>query len=307
MVTRQTGLRADVIRAWERRYRVIEPHRTPTNRRLYSDVEILRLKLIRQAIQSGWQISQVAGLADDEIRGLLAQPGVANPQRGQGRPVSEQDPVERFIDMSLQAIADLDGDRLQQQLEAASLEFGRVALLDRFLGPLMERVGDSYATGRIRSAHEHLATHALRAFLDGLRPAFVASESASSILVTTPTHQYHELAAMLVAAIARCEGWRTAYLGPNLPAEEIAAAVRQLGVQVLALSITFPDDDAQVAEEIRKLARLLPTQVEFVVGGRSAPAYEAALVEVGATVLTDMAAFRGWLAQVRTPLMAKRR
>ena len=67
VVTRRTGLGADVIRAWERRHRAVEPARSPGNHRLYTDDDIRRLLLIRQALEAGWHIGQVASLSDPEI------------------------------------------------------------------------------------------------------------------------------------------------------------------------------------------------------------------------------------------------
>ena len=66
-------LSVDTLRAWERRYRAVEPTRSETGRRRYTDAEVERLSLLKQATDLGHPISMVAPLANDELRELLAK------------------------------------------------------------------------------------------------------------------------------------------------------------------------------------------------------------------------------------------
>src|SRR5215213_3572133 len=72
VVARRTGLKPDLIRAWERRYGAVEPGRTETRRRFYSDADIERLLLLRRVVNTGRGISQVAGLPNEELEALVA-------------------------------------------------------------------------------------------------------------------------------------------------------------------------------------------------------------------------------------------
>jgi DNA-binding transcriptional MerR regulator/methylmalonyl-CoA mutase cobalamin-binding subunit len=297
VVTRRTGLRADVIRAWERRHHAVQPRRSEGNRRLYSDDDIRRLSLLRRAVDAGWQISHVAHLRNAEIEGLIGEkaekplpppPVTSNPAR-----------IDHHLERCLALTAELDGEMLARQLETASVELSRVDLLDRLLVPMMKRIGQGCSDGSLRTAHEHLASVVMRSFLDGMRGAYPANDSDPGIIVTTPVFQHHELAALLVAATARSEGWRTTYLGPNLPAEEIAAAVRQRRASILALSITFPADDPQLGDELKRIGRLLDGEAKLIVGGRSARGYSAALNEIGAVRLNNLAELRRYLNEIR--------
>jgi DNA-binding transcriptional MerR regulator/methylmalonyl-CoA mutase cobalamin-binding subunit len=287
---KRTGLPADVIRAWERRHGAIRPSRTKGNQRLYTDADIRRLLLIRRAIEDGWRIGQIAPLADDAILRLIEDSPSAEPR---GHPKAGG--IESHLTRCLAHVENLNGDRLVRQLEEASVEMSRVDLLDRLLAELMTQVGEGCTTGRLRIAHEHLATAIVRSFLDPMRSAYPAAESAPGIVVGTPVFQHHELGALLIAATARSEGWRTTYLGPNLPAEEIAMTARHRGARLVALSITFPEDDPKLVSELRRLRRLLPDQVSIVAGGTSAAAYDSELSKIGATHLADPASFRVFL------------
>lgn len=298
VVARRTGLSADVIRAWERRHHAVEPARTPGNQRLYSERDVARLTLIRRALEAGWQIGHVASLRDERIRALLRR-ATAHPPAAASRP----DPARRrpgeLLALCLEDIARLDATRLRSHLDEAAVELGRIETLDRLLVPLVHRVGDECSSGKLRIASEHLASAVVGRFLDSLQAASPAGEGAPGLVVTTPAFQQHELGALLVAATGRMEGWRTDYLGPNLPAEEIAAAARMRRAKAVALSIAYPADDPALRAELRRLGRQLRRSAELVVGGAAARSYQTVLDAIGARRLDDLAGLRAYLRAAR--------
>lgn len=298
IVTRKTGLRPDVIRAWERRYGTVRPARTPSNRRLYSDEDVRRLSLLRRALDAGWRISNVSGLDDEELERLVREANDSNPLATEPAPVRSR--LDDHLNQCLEAIVDMDGDRLRRQLERASTEFSRIDLLDKVLAPLMQRVGAGCAGGWLRTANEHMASSVVRTFLDGLHGAYPISDAAPVLVVATPAFQYHELGAALVAAVGRMDGWKTVYLGPNLPAEELVAAARVRGARAIALSIAYPADDPRLADELLRLRRLLDSEVTILVGGPSADGYQVALDEVGAIRIDNLSALREYLLAMRS-------
>ncbi len=297
VVTRRTGLRPEVIRAWERRHGAIEPSRTPGNRRLYTDADIERLLLIRRALDSGFQIGNVASLENEEIQRLFAGAEVIPFERRVG---PEANRIDHHIHECLERIMDLDDEGLERQLEAASVELSRIDLLDRLLVPLMMEVGNACAEGRLRIANEHLASVVARSFLDSMRGAFPTSDTAPAIVVTTPVYQHHELAAMIVAAAARSEGWRATYLGANLPAEEIAASAHKRRARAVALSITWPENDANLDRDLKKLGRVLSNDVVIIAGGRAAMGYRETLNEIGARQPKDLKHLRRLLGEIHS-------
>jgi methanogenic corrinoid protein MtbC1 len=121
---------------------------------------------------------------------------------------------------------------------------------------------------------------------------------APHLVVATPAGQRHELGALVVAAAAGADGWRVTYLGADTPAGDIAAAVRQVGAPVLALSLTYPMDDARLVEEFAALRAALP-EVRVLAGGQAVGAYRHALAAIGAFVVDDAASLRTTLEQLR--------
>jgi DNA-binding transcriptional MerR regulator/methylmalonyl-CoA mutase cobalamin-binding subunit len=298
VVTRKTGLRPDVIRAWERRYGTVQPARTPTNRRLYTDEDVRRLVLLRRALDAGWRISNVAFMEDHELEELLHQVQTENSGRVDATTANSR--FDEHLNRCLEAIVDMDGDLLRRRLERASADLSRIDLLDNVLVRLMQKVGDGCAAGWLRTANEHLASAIVRTFLDGLHGAYPISEAAPALVVATPVFQYHELGATLVAAVGRMEGWKTMYLGPNLPAEELAAAVHVRRARAIALSITYPADDPRLALELTRLRQLLDGEVTILVGGPGAAGYREALDEIGAIHIDNLSALRGYLLAMRS-------
>lgn len=311
VVSRRTGLKPDLIRAWERRYGAVAPGRSDTRRRFYSDADIERLNLLRRAVKTGHGISQVAGLANEELQAMIAEEP-AEPLRSGHDPLAPArletaepalgpgDPAAPFLSLCLEAARRLDAPELELQIERASVALSRIALIEKLLVPLLQRVGDLWQEGTLRPVHEHLASAVVRSFLGGMSGAYHPERSAPHLVVTTPARQRHELGALIAAATAGEAGWNITYLGPDLPPEEIAAAALQKDARAVALSLTYPPDDPQLIDELRRLRRLLSPQTELIVGGRCAAVYAPALKEIGALQVEDLSDLRRKLVLLRS-------
>lgn len=303
VVARRTGLKPDLIRAWERRYGAVEPGRTDTRRRFYSDSDIERLLLLRRVVGTGRGIGQVAGLSDDELRALIDEEAAREPDRPAADllrvPGSGDGTSEPLLALCLSAAQRLDVRELEMQIERASVVLSRTALLEKLLVPLMQRVGDLWHQGILRTVHEHLTSAVVRSFIGGMNGNYAAHGTAPQLVVTTPSRQQHELGALVAAAMAAAEGWQVTYLGPDLPPQEIAAAALQRGARAVALGLTYPPDDPLLVEDLKRLRRLLPQGTELIVGGRAAGAYAATLDEIGARRVEDFDGLRRELQALR--------
>ncbi len=301
VVARRTGLSAHVIRAWEKRYGAVEPKRTPTQRRVYSTEDLERLSLLRRATLAGRSIGQIAKLATPELKRLVEEDESAaasvrppRPAPEEPRPGAPSDGAQ-LLAACIEAAGRLDTAALQRALDEASVSLSRPALMEQVIVPLMHRVGDAWRDGSLRIAHEHLASAVVRSFTGSLNGAFHVSTNAPEIVVTTPSGQLHEIGALLAAATAASEGWRVTYLGPSLPADEIAAAARQTGARAVALSVVHPIDDPHVRIEIQRLSQLVGPETTILVGGRGASSYRSVLEAIGARYLPDYQSLRATL------------
>ena len=293
IVSQRTGLTPDVLRAWERRYGAVTPVRSPGGQRHYSDADIERLALLARASRAGRQIGQLVPLSNAELQKLIEDDERQSRERAGLGP--DQPAIESYLSSALIAVEEFDAHRLEQTLRAAVLRMPSEDVLDQVIGPLLFTIGSLWHQGLLRPANEHLATTTIRRVLVWMSDLAVADAQAPMIVVGTPAHQMHELGAMLAATTAAASGWRVAYLGPNLPADELARAVRFAKAQALALSVVYPTDDAALPGELRALKAALPPDVGVVIGGSGAQSYSETIREIGAQQFSSLAGMRQWL------------
>ncbi len=294
-VVNLTGLSAHVIRAWEKRYHALTPLRSATNRRQYTHDDVLRLNLLKQATAAGHSIGQIANLPLDELSELGKGPaGRAGGEPSQGLPRGTAD--RATIAQCIAAIERLDGPSLQGLLMRTSVSLSYDDFIDQIICPLIYEIGDCWEDGRLRIAHEHMASDVLRTLLGGMIHSLARGTAGHEILLTTPAGQWHEMGSLIAAVTAAARGWHVTYLGPNLPAGEIVAAALQKQVQAVGLSIVFPADDPRLISELQTIRQGLRKGVAIFIGGKAAVAYQRFVDEIGATLITDIADFRHDLA-----------
>lgn len=286
MVARRTGLSAHVIRIWEKRYGAVKPERTDTNRRLYSEEQVERLNLLRHITHEGHSIGNIAKLPTEKLRKLATES--ANPSSNTPREAIGQIPAPSFLEECVTAVKTLDSRGLDAALKRAETALGAFGLLQHVVAPLAQVIGELWRNGTITAAHEHFATAMIKIFLGHASRPFAGSENSPVLIVATPSGQLHELGALLVSATAANLGWHVTYLGPSLPAAEIAGAAVQNRARAVALSIVYPEDDARLDAELARLRDLLPKDIPMLVGGRATPAYRDGLETIGALQIKDL-------------------
>ena len=183
VVARRTGLTADVIRVWERRYAVVDPDRASNSRRLYSDDDVEKLIMLRRATSAGRRIGDVANLPMEQLQAL-----VDNDEAAAARlPVAkiEQRPstgsVMEYFDDCLDAVQRFNSQDIYHSLSDASKSLGIIFLLEDLLRPLVSHIQDECRRGALRDAHYAIAIYSIRGFLSSL----VMSEPC--LLYTSPS------------------------------------------------------------------------------------------------------------------------
>jgi DNA-binding transcriptional MerR regulator/methylmalonyl-CoA mutase cobalamin-binding subunit len=306
VAARRTGLSKDVLRAWERRYGVVNPARTESGRRLYSDHDILKLRLLRQATGSGRTIGSLVSHSTGELEVLVEEDQLESVERpGASEDASDsarQDLLRAHREECLAAIRVFDDERLKAALSRAMISLRPVDLIDYMISPLMRDIGEMWSRDRLDSGHERLATNAVRATLrDVIGMLHNPDPAAPELIVATPSGQYHEIGAMLAAATASTANWHVTHLGSHIPAEDIAQAAMRRSARAVALSIVYPEDDEQLPAGLVKLWNLLPADVPIIVGGAAADGYGQTLRAIGAKRVADLASLREILTSLEGP------
>jgi len=298
VVTTRTGLTPDLLRAWERRYGVVTPSRSPGGQRLYTDADVERLALLNRAVLSGRAIRTVAYLSDAELAALVGADESAGRIVSAGAlPELEAQQVATARAACLAAITRLDAEALKRALRGAVLQLSVPALLDQLLAPLLRELGELWECGEIIPPHEHLASVEIRQLLLWMVESAHVDSRGRVILVTTPAGQRIELGALLVAAAAAAEGWGVVYFGADLPAKDIAKAAADLNARAVAISIVHATRDAGLRDELESLAKALKGKCALLVGGRASAAYMLRLKRLGAVFPEELAGLRSWLRE----------
>lgn len=279
VVTRMTGLTADVVRVWERRHSAISPARTDGNARRYSSHDIERLTCLRDAIAAGHSIGGIAQLSNAELRAL------SEPANG---PAPTSPTIEQYLD----AMSRFDSMRGEALLARASQMLGARAFVLEIALPLMREVGDRWHAGVVTVAEEHAMTAQLRSHLATLLRTTVVPAGAMRIVFATPPTYRHDMGAMMAAVVAATHGVSAVYLGADLPFEEMLLACERTRAKIVVLSmITSPTDAATRRREEREIVKLA-ARVEVWIG---APAGHFALDCRGVRPMTDFFALEALL------------
>ena len=267
VVAERTGLTPDLLRVWERRYAVVSPDRGAGGQRVYSDTEVERLRLLRLATLAGRSIGQVADLDTAELERLVKEDEAARPAtpRAPDRPDRSAE-----ISEAVALIRAHDGPGLEAMLNRRRAALGIGVFLEEVVASLLLRVGDEWHMGRMTISQEHLTSAVVRQVLLGIVSTPMRSGQAERVLVCTPAGDQHELGALLAASAAVAQGWHVVYLGPNLPAAEIAAAATATGARLVALSLVYAPDAMHTIREIRTLREALPPEIPLLLGGAAA-------------------------------------
>lgn len=253
-VARLTGLSPEVLRAWERRYRVVTPARTPGGTRRYSAADLERLRLLKAAVDAGHRIGDVARLDAAELA------------RRSTRAEGLSAPVREDI---LSAIGRLESNESYRLLSFQLSALGPARFARDVASPLVREIGERWSDGRMGIAHEHLASGLLRSLLGSTLHPTASSLLGPRVVFGTPVGERHELGLLMAALTALGAGVSPVYLGTELPVEDLLGAVEEAGAAALALSIVaMPLSHA--TRVVNALHGGLPAGVHLWLGGAGA-------------------------------------
>ncbi|MBX3198535.1 MAG: MerR family transcriptional regulator [Labilithrix sp.] len=329
VVASQTGIPADTLRVWERRYGFPKPDRRPGGGRLYAPADVARLRLIARARSAGFRPGDVIALPDGEIARLLeggagtpaapARAGTATTAAPAGAaatitaapgsdvPEAAASRTESTVETLIEHLMREDVDRLRSALRSLAIALGPKAFVTDVAHPLAVRVGDAWESGDLAIRHEHLATALLSARLHVLSVAFEDSLVPPVVLLATLPGEAHVLGLEMVRVYLGARGATPRHLGGDTPPEEIARAARALGADVVGISVSAAHEPASTRRAVEQLRRALAdTEIELWIGGAGAGAAGVAKPDERVRVTTGWNDIERALAAVRGRLTGRR-
>lgn len=265
-LSRRSGVSPELLRAWERRYGLLRPVRSPGGLRLYSDDDLRRVRLMRRHLAEGLAAAEAAALAASEPLGESEEAPVS--LRPESARAELAEALDAFDEPRAQAV--LDG-----LLAAATLD----TLLADVVVPYLHELGDRWRRGEASVAQEHFASTVLRGRMLGLARGWGRGLGPGALLACLPGEQ-HELGLVAFGLALRARGWRVAYLGPDTPLGTLEAAAAELSPALVAVASVALERVRAAEPELRALA----ARHRLALGGAGAD--DGTAERIGALALT---------------------
>lgn len=293
-VSALTGIGADRLRAWERRYGVVSPARSESRYRLYDDADLARLRMMVALVDAG----APASLAAEQVRAAHASPETGSeaaptagtsrsPRPGSSATTTAAPSAETALpslDALVSPARSLDRREMDQLLDRAFAAGSFESVVEHWLLPALHALGDAWADGRIDVAGEHFVSGAVRARLSQAFEAAGTALEGPVVLVGLPPGSLHELGSLSFATCLRRLGADVRWLGSDLPVDSWVHAVGRLAPTGVALSVPTTQDAAAALEVVRRLHELYPGLLVFVGGGGATPETVEGIVLTGSVV-----------------------
>jgi len=270
-VSTATGVNSVTLRAWERRYGLIEPIRTAAGHRLYTEEDIERIRLILQLLDEGVAISRVK----EGLR-LAAQ-------RERGEAGSDAGPWQAYQETLLRGVAQFDESILENVYnEAMSLYPVDVVTRQLFL-PLLKRLGERWDREITGVAEEHFFSVYMRNKLGARFHHRNLQNTGPRLVAACLPGEQHEFGLLLFCLSAHSRGYRIVLLGSDMPISQLPAVVKRTQSQAVVLSGSVECDPAQLQADLKLLIH--DCRVPVYIGGNTALHYRQTIEDTGAVVL----------------------
>lgn len=251
-----SGIKAHTLRIWEQRYNFIEPKRTDTNIRYYSDGDLKLILNISTLKENGYKISKIAKMSESEMSTevlKIAETNLRFPDQ---------------INALTLSMIDMDEDRFEKILSNNIIKYGFEKSMVNIIYPFLSKIGMLWQTGSILPAQEHFISNLIRqkmtVAIDG--QYVTESESKGKWLLYLPEGELHELSLMFATFLLRSRKYKVIYLGQNLPKEDLYAVKEIHNPDYVLTMCTAAPKKSEIQEYIDEVAELFNNSTLFVGG-----------------------------------------
>ncbi|MBV9915952.1 MAG: MerR family transcriptional regulator [Solirubrobacterales bacterium] len=252
-LSKRSGVSAELLRAWERRYGLLKPARSPGGLRLYSPQDLERVRVMREHLAAGFAAAEAAALASSAVS-----------EEAPGEEILRPDALRASLTAALDRF---DEPRAQTVLDRLLA----VATLDTLLGdvvlPYLHELGERWERGEASVAQEHFASAIVRGRMLGLARDWGLGVGPVAVLACLPGEQ-HDIGLIAFGLALRARGWRIVYLGSDTPVRMLEEVAHRVEARVVVLSAVHAHAVTAVKAELSGLAR----RHRIAIGGNAARA-----------------------------------
>jgi MerR family transcriptional regulator, light-induced transcriptional regulator len=245
---RRVGVSEHVLRAWERRYGLLRPVRSPGGYRLYSDADERRVRRMQAHLAAGLSAAEAARAALSEER-----PGPPPESTGSADGGGLAGPAQDLAE----SLDRLDEPRAQAALDRLLAGFTMETVLRDTLLPYLHDLGDRWESGQVSIAGEHFASNLLRGRLAGLARGWGYGHGPRAVLACPPGEQ-HDLGLLMFGIVLHRCGWRVEYLGASTPIAELARTAVESGADIAVLAAATKDHFDGLTGDLTQLTHQVP-------------------------------------------------
>ncbi len=257
-VVQRTGLAPATFRAWERRYQLPRPFRTPTGQRLYSERDIAALRWLADQTRQGVAISRAVEI----LRSGGASVGPTD------APARNEQYLDELRFRLTDALLAFDTDRAETVLGEALALFPFEDACMELLVPLLVEVGERWHAGTLSVAEEHFVSSFVRTRLSALMAVYSHDGSGPLVFAGAVEGELHELGVLMLAVFLLRQGYQVRYLGPNLPAESLRGPIERLRPAAVLLSCHAVEGLPELLAVAAMLDAVSPPRPVLIYGGR---------------------------------------
>ncbi|MBX9893382.1 MAG: MerR family transcriptional regulator [Chitinophagaceae bacterium] len=205
-----SGIKAHTIRIWEQRYTFLNPQRTETNIRYYSNDELKTVLNIALLNKYGYKISHIDKMSEDEMKDKILSLSQAQAQQ------------ERIVNDLIHYMVDLRLEEFESSLDTYIMAKGIERTITQIIFPFLERIGILWITNHVNPAQEHLVTNIIRQkLIVGIESTVSHVQINKTILLFLPEGEHHELGILFMYYLLKSRGVKVLYLGANVPVKDV--------------------------------------------------------------------------------------
>jgi methanogenic corrinoid protein MtbC1 len=257
-----SGIKAHTIRIWEQRYSFLNPQRTGTNIRFYTNDELKTVLNISLLNKYGYKISHIDRMSANEIREKILMLSVAQAQQ------------ERICNELIQHMVDLDINSFESTLENFIHARGIEKTITQIIFPFLDRIGILWVTDHINPAQEHLVSNIIRQkLIAGIENTNSHLEINKTVMLFLPEGEYHELGLLFVHYLLRSRGVKVLYLGADMPMKDVEFVAKLKKPEILYTHLTSVACNFNFEKYLAKISTRI-SFVQFVISGHLAQHYK---------------------------------
>ena len=251
-----SGIKAHTIRIWEKRYNILDPSRTDTNIRYYSDDDVKKLLNLSLLYRHGEKISKLSKLSveqlNERIRNLT----------------DDFNDIESHLEQLTICMIEMDERKFEKHLSRFILQHGFEETIIDIVFPFLKRVGILWMSDNITPIQEHFISNLIRqkiiVAIDGL--PITNDKDVPKVMLFLPEHELHEISLLFFHYLIRKMGFNTFYLGQHVPIDSLVESANIYKPDYLVSNFSYSPTYENLDEYVDSLSEKFPKSNLFITG-----------------------------------------